>query len=88
MDNSGNDGRSVWLVYREYDAWTQTLVCAFTNPERAQMMVDRLNGKMSSLEDWQRNFRYTLTEVPRWNAELEISEVFEINDNIATWKEG
>ena len=87
MNNLGNDGRSIWLVYREYDAWTQTLVCAFTNPKRAQMMVDRLNDRMANLEDWQRNFRFVLVEVPRWNAELEIGEVLAINDNIDTWKE-
>ena len=87
MNNPMNDGRNVWLVYREYDAWTKTTVCAFTNPERARMMVERLNGKMSSLEDWQRNFQYTMKGTPRWSAEIEIDEVLEINDNIATWKE-
>ena len=51
------------------------------------MMVDRLNDRMASLEDWQRNFRYTMKETPRWSAEIEIDEVLEINDNIATWKE-
>ena len=55
--------------------------------QRAQMMVDRLNDRMASLEDWQRNFRYTMKKTPRWSAEIEIDEVLEINDNIATWKE-
>lgn len=82
-----DEGRSVWLVYREYDAWTKTIVCAFTNPRRAQAMVDRLNGRLAALEDWQRNFRYTITEVVRWSAEKEVDEVLEINDNIDTWKE-
>lgn len=83
MEN--NSGR-VWIVYKEYDEWSRSAVCVFTNERKAAAMVNRLNERLWALEDYQRNYLYTMQAMPRWNAEIEIEEVMAVNENIDMYK--